>query len=103
MNNEELISEGILEDLFALTEHERIPTKLELDRFIRGLGYRKVKGKPPVLSEEEIVEVSGKAYGQAKEQGKYDFRAELIARTAIAQVQREKDIEFYEQQYDKSI
>lgn len=49
----ELISDAIYSDLSALTGHDRVPTNLELDRFIRGLGYRKITGEPPVLSDEE--------------------------------------------------
>ncbi len=35
------ITGNVLDNLLALTEHDRIPTELELDRFIRSLGYVK--------------------------------------------------------------
>lgn len=47
-----VISEGTFADLSRLLEHSRIPTELELDRFIRGHGYVKLAESqelPPFL------------------------------------------------------
>ena len=61
MEVEKQIAEGIISDdamnsLSWLTKHGRTPTWLELDRFIRALGYRKVLSYRKVsrLSDKEI-------------------------------------------------
>jgi len=45
------ISDDAMNGLLWLTEHDRTPTWLELDRFIRALGYRKLpEGEPPLIN-----------------------------------------------------
>ena len=41
--DKEKITEDVLDGILSLVEHDRMPTWLELDRFIRSLGYCKIK------------------------------------------------------------
>ena len=47
--------------LLWLTEHDRIPTWLELDRFIKELGYRK---PGELLSPEELLDAFGETLNE---------------------------------------
>ncbi len=77
----ELISEGTFASLVALTEHERIPTKVELDRFMTGHGYHLIP-EFKVLSDEEIEKQVKLGY-EANEQ---DVDLAIDRRIAQAQV-----------------
>jgi len=51
----EQIDEATYAELWGLVEHNRCPTKLEVDRFIRSLGYRLIPDRPELR--EKIAEI----------------------------------------------
>ncbi len=81
----EFVSEGTFADLIALTEHGGIPTKLELDRFIRGQGYHKVEPYAKTAKKEQVEE-DGKIIQEMTEALK-----ELVA--AMHKYESEFDVE----------
>ena len=86
----EIISEGTFADLFSLTEHSRIPTKLELDRFMRSLGYHLV---PELLSDEALNQVFNNAFDKPVSLDHKPTVDEIftIRLRAVAQTQLAKD------------
>lgn len=53
-----LINHDTYDELYSLMEYGRVPTKLELDRFIRSHGYILLPKEFKVLEDEEIDELT---------------------------------------------
>ena len=63
----------------------------EILKFIKEAGYRKLKGEPPVLSDEEILQI----YHHLPD-AETDAEMAMLGGEAVAQAQREADIGHYE-------
>lgn len=84
MNQEELINMETLRLLLALTKDNYIPTKLELDRFIRSQGYRLVPDLKP-LSDEEMKAINAAMPPEAK----YGEVFKVISQATVDSINRQ--------------